>query len=136
VSAREQGVIDPSRYMCNFKLDLGSTQSLLDGETFTPTDATAALLASLKNDAERVMGMTVGEAVCTCPANFRDDGKQALLEAIERNGIKVLRLMPEPSAAGYAYALDKGGRDGYILVYDFGGGVDRGRGGDHFRDDE
>ncbi len=122
--AREQGVVDPSRYASNFKLKLGCTESLFgDGEAFTPTDATAALIAALKRDAEKATGIQVTEAVVTCPANFRDDAKQALLEAFERNGIKVLRLVPEPTAAGYAYALDRGGSNSTNLIYDFGGGT-------------
>lgn len=122
--AREQGIVDPARFTCNFKLDLGGTDNLFgDRPTFTPTDATAALVAALKQDAEKSTGIQVVEAVATCPANFRDDRKQALLEAFERNGIKVLRLVPEPTAAGYAYALNRGGGSGVYLIYDFGGGT-------------
>ena len=122
--AREQGVVDPRGYAANFKLALGTTQSVLqDGDPFTPTDATAALIAALKGDAENATGTQVEEAVFTCPANFRDDAKQALMEAAERNGIKVQRLVPEPSAAGFAYSHDKGFEKARILVYDFGGGT-------------
>lgn len=122
--AREQGVVDPSRLAVNFKLDLGSNESVFrGGPRFTPTDAAAALIAVLKQDAERSTGLQVTEAVATCPANFRDDAKQALLEAFERNGISILRLVPEPTAAGYAYALDRGGSAATILIYDFGGGT-------------
>ena len=122
--AREQGIVNPAQFACNFKLDLGGTESLFaDGPPFTPTDATAALISTLKQDAEKSTGIQVTEAVATCPANFRDDAKQALLEAFERNGIKVLRLVPEPTAAGYAYALDRGGSTATCLIYDFGGGT-------------
>ncbi len=122
--AREQGVVDPARYAANFKLDLGGVESLFaDGPAFTPTDAVAAQIAVLKQDVEKSTGIQVTQAVATCPANFRDDAKQALLEAFKRNGIKVLRLIPEPTAAGYAYALDRGGSNSTFLIYDFGGGT-------------
>ena len=122
--AKEQGIVDPAHLAVNFKLDLGGTESLFgDGPPFTPTHAVAALVSVLKEDAERSTGIQVTEAVATCPANFRDDAKQALLEAFERNGIKVLRLVPEPTAAGYAYALDRGGSTSVCLIYDFGGGT-------------
>ncbi len=84
-----QGIVDPTRFASNFKLDLGSTTSVLgDGSVFTPTDATAALVATLKQDAGKSTGIQVTEAVATCPANFRGDAKQALLEAFERCGIR------------------------------------------------
>lgn len=107
--AIEQGYLDPERCVRDFKLKLGSTESLIPGENFTATDATEKLIAYLKEFAERQTGVEIREAVATCPANFRDDAKQALIEAFERNGIKVLKLVPEPTAAGLAYVNEKGG---------------------------
>jgi len=122
--AIEQGYVDSSRCLRNFKLQLGTNQSLLtNGEQVTPTDATSMLIANLKNTAEQVLGKAVDEAVVTCPANFRDDSKEALLEAFERNGIHIHKLVPEPTAAGLAYALNKTNRSLTFLVYDFGGGT-------------
>ncbi|MEE9296251.1 MAG: Hsp70 family protein [Phycisphaerae bacterium] len=121
--AVEQGFVDPARYVSNFKLKLGTTESLVAGTSFMPTDATATLIAALKKDAENVLGIEITEAIATCPANFRDDAKQALLEAFERNGITIPLLLAEPSAAGMAYGVDKPGGGKTLLVYDFGGGT-------------
>ena len=122
--AREQGIIDPAHVTSNFKLKLGTTESLFkNGEPFDPTSATEALICFLKKDAEASTGVEVREVVATCPANWRDNQKEALLEAFERNDIKVLRLVTEPAAAGYAYALDKGSTKCVYAVYDLGGGT-------------
>jgi molecular chaperone DnaK len=121
--AIEQGFVDPALCVRNFKLGLGTTVNLLNnGLTVTPTDATGLLIGRLKKDLELVLGTEVKEAVATCPANFRDDAKQALLEAFAGNGIEILRLVPEPTAAGLAYALDKQHALNYV-VFDFGGGT-------------
>ncbi len=124
VDAVEQGYVDPTRCLRNFKLKLGGRENLLgEGPVTDPTDATAAMVAYLKRCAEQAVGKEVTECVATCPANFRDDAKQALQEAFERNGVKVLKLVPEPTAAGYAYALENLGKDVTFQVYDFGGGT-------------
>ena len=121
--AVEQAYIDPNRCVKNFKLKLGSTENLLkNGQIVTATDAAAVVLRYMKNMAEKQFGIAVTECVVTCPANFRDDSKQALLEACEHAGLKVLKLIHEPIAAGFAYALDKGG-DKKFLVFDWGGGT-------------
>ncbi len=121
--AVEQGYLDPERCLRNFKLRLGSNESLLPDRHFTATDALAALIAHIKTDAEKSTGKSMHECVATCPANFRDDAKQALLEAFSRNGISVLRVVPEPTAAGYAYAIEKSRHEDRFVVYDFGGGT-------------
>ncbi len=122
--AIEQSVIDPTRFLSNFKLKLGSTENLLnDGQIITPTDATAILIAQKRKDAENFLGIEVSEVVATCPANFRDDAKQALKEAFQRNNMKVLRLVPEPTAAAEAYANHKSMDRAKVAVYDFGGGT-------------
>ena len=123
--ALEQGYVDPANSVRNWKLRLGSTESLLsNGKIFTPTDAAALLICRLKEDAERQLGIQVQEAVATYPANFRNDSQQALEEAYALNGIKILRLVPEPTAAGTAYALSKQGRKDLTYgVFDFGGGT-------------
>jgi len=121
--ALEQGYIDPERCVRNFKLKLGSTENLLNnGQVVTATDAATEVLKCVKQMAEKQFGLEVTECVVTCPANFRDDSKQALLEACERAGLKVLRLVFEPTAAGFAYALNKSG-DKKFLVFDWGGGT-------------
>ena len=123
MDAIEQGYLEPDRCVRNFKLKLGTTENLLkNGQIVTATDATAVMLRYLKNMAEKQFGIEVTECVVTCPANFRDDSKKALLEACELAGLKPLKLVHEPTAAGYAYALNKGGDKKY-LVYDWGGGT-------------
>lgn len=120
--ALEQGVIEPARLAYHFKLELGSNQPL--GKTGrTPTDAAAVVIGYIKLAVERYLGLKVESVVATCPANFRDDSKQALIEAFERHGIRVLRLVPEPTAAAFGYALDKAGPKSLLAVYDFGGGT-------------
>lgn len=122
--AIEQGVVEPEGYMANFKLQLGSTESLLkNGSPFTPTNATAALLLSMVRAAERATGQKVEEAVLTCPANFRDHSKQALLSACEAVGVKCLALISEPAAAGIAYAIQQDADRQTLAVYDLGGGT-------------
>jgi molecular chaperone DnaK len=122
--ATEQAFLDPSRCVRNFKLGLGSTKNLLtNGQVVTPTDATARLIGHVKENAEVALGREVTEVAATCPANFKDDAKQAYLEAYAINGIKVIALLPEPSAAGFAYALARQGASKTVIVYDFGGGT-------------
>lgn len=123
--AIEQGFLEPERLVRNFKLELGSDTNLLGvtDQVFTAQDAAAALIAYLKKQVENATGSALTECVATCPANFKDDQKQALLEAFEANGITVLSLMPEPTAAGYAYALARPGTDQQLQVCDIGGGT-------------
>lgn len=124
IDAAEQSYIDPEHFIQNFKLDLGSTENLLNSSPIiTPTDATSMLIAYLKSCAEKSLGTAVTEAVFTCPANFRDDAKQALIEAAEQNGIEVLKLVPEPTAAAIAHALHSQAHESQNLIYDFGGGT-------------
>ena len=122
--AMEQGFLEPINCAKNFKLKLGSTENLLNnGKILTPTQATAILIKQLKKDAEATTNVEVAEVVATCPANWKDHQKQALLEAFEQNNIKVLKLVPEPTGAGIAYSLDKQGVTSTFLVFDFGGGT-------------
>lgn len=122
--AWEKGLLDPKGFVPTFKLSLGSTESLLPaGTPFTPTDAAAVIISELKANAERQTGDAVTQVVLTCPAVFSDDAKQALVEGAGRSGIEVLLVMPEPTAASYAYVVEKGFDDDTILVFDFGGGT-------------
>lgn len=122
--AIEQGAVDPKGLVRSFKLKLGQHENLLDrGEPFTPTDAATTFLQAFLADAEKQIGTKVEEAVVTCPANFRDDAKQALLDSFEACGVEVLRLVPEPTAAGIVYALDKAPEGSNVLIYDSGGGT-------------
>ena len=122
--AYEQGFVDPTNTARNFKLLLGSTANILgNGRNITPTDAAGVAIAAVTQDLERATNMKLKQVVATCPANFQDHQKQALIEAFGRAGLEILLLIPEPTAAGFAYSTGVLGRDALIAVYDFGGGT-------------
>jgi molecular chaperone DnaK len=124
MDAIEQSFLDPGRFIEYIKPKLGTTENLLtNGSIVTPTDATAMILETLKADVERTLGIALTEVAATCPANLRDDQKQALLESYERCGLEVLLLLPEPTSAAMAYIHLKDFSKGRMLVYDFGHGT-------------
>ena len=81
------------------------------------------ILQKMKKTAEDYLGTTVSEAVVTVPAYFNDAQRQATKEAGEISGLKVQRIINEPTAAALAYGLDKSNKDQKIAVYDLGGGT-------------
>jgi molecular chaperone DnaK len=89
---------------------------------YSPEEISAAILRKLKNDAEAKLGQSISEAVITVPAYFNDAQRQATKDAGEIAGLKVLRIINEPTAAALAYGFDKG-REEKVLVYDLGGGT-------------
>jgi molecular chaperone DnaK len=93
-----------------------------DGKDYAPEEISAAVLRKLKTDAEAKLGQSITEAVITVPAYFNDAQRQATKDAGEIAGLKVLRIINEPTAAALAYGFDKGA-DEKILVYDLGGGT-------------
>jgi molecular chaperone DnaK len=94
----------------------------MDGKEYTPQEVSAMILQKLKSDAEAKLGEKIEEAVITVPAYFDDSQRQATKDAGEIAGLKVRRIINEPTAAALAYGLDKK-KDEKIAVYDLGGGT-------------
>jgi len=122
--AVEQSALEPQGCVRNFKLKLGSNDNLLNnGRVVTATDAAVHLLERVLRDAEQHLTTKIIEIVATVPANWRDDAKQALLEACKRVGLTVKKLVPEPTAGAVAYGIQHTGSALHLLVFDWGGGT-------------
>ncbi|MDZ5077570.1 molecular chaperone DnaK [Nesterenkonia sp. HG001] len=122
--ARRQAVNNPDRTIASVKRHMGTDwKKEIGGKTYTPQEISARTLMKLKHDAESYLGEDVTEAVITVPAYFNDAERQATKEAGEIAGLKVSRIVNEPTAAALAYGLDKGKEDELILVFDLGGGT-------------
>ena len=144
--AKRQAVTNPTKTISSIKRFMGSKYSEsqddakksaytvvkgdndtarveIDGRLYTPQELSAMILQKMKKTAEDYLGSTVNEAVVTVPAYFNDAQRQATKEAGEISGLKVERIINEPTAAALAYGLDKSNKDQKIAVYDLGGGT-------------
>jgi len=144
--AKRQAITNPKRTVSSIKRFMGETYDqvskeigrvsyevvkgdnntprvVIDGRQYTPQEISAMILQKMKKTAEDFLGQEVNEAVITVPAYFSDSQRQATKEAGEIAGLKVARIINEPTAAALAYGLDKANKDMKIAVYDLGGGT-------------
>jgi len=122
--ARRQAPVNSEGTIYAAKRKMGTDHKFKAGDKeFTPQQISAFILQKIKADAEKFLGDKVEEAVITVPAYFNDNQRQATKDAGEIAGLKVLRIINEPTAACLAYGLDKAGKEQKIMVFDFGGGT-------------
>jgi molecular chaperone DnaK len=122
--ARRQASINPAGTIMAAKRKMGTDSKFSAfGKEYTPQQISAFILQKIKQDAESYLGDGVNEVVITCPAYFNDNQRTATRDAGEIAGLKVLRIINEPTAACLAYGLDKAGKELKIMVFDFGGGT-------------
>jgi len=123
--AKQSAVAYPDQVVEFVKRHMGDEAFTFEyrGESYTPEKLSSFILAKLKHDAELRLGHPVEQAVITVPAYFGDKQRRATMRAGEMAGLKVLKLLNEPTAAAFAYGLTNMGRNLRVLVYDLGGGT-------------
>jgi molecular chaperone DnaK len=121
--ARRQAVTNPERTVTAAKRKMGTSHTYsINGKDYTPQQISAFILQKIKRDSEEFLGDKVDKAVITVPAYFDDNQRQATKDAGAIAGLEVIRLVNEPTAAAFAYGLDKS-KDQMIIVFDLGGGT-------------
>lgn len=123
-TARERMSLYPDTVAMAFKRSMGTQREyVLNGKKFKPEELSSFVLRSLKEDAEAFLGEPITEAVISVPAYFDDKRKKATKRAGELAGLKVERMISEPTAAAVAYGLYEKEKDTRFLVFDLGGGT-------------
>ena len=123
-AAKDRLITSPESGRAFFKRDMGTTTSYrFGGRSWNPVECSAVVLREMKRIAELRLGRTVDKAVITVPAYFLDQQRQATVEAAQIAGLKVERLLNEPTAAALAYGYRENAELNTLLVFDLGGGT-------------
>lgn len=123
-AARDRMVVAPQSGQAFFKRDMGTDREyFFGGRKWTPIECSAAILLEMKRVAELRLGQAVDSAVITVPAYFHDPQRQATVDAARIAGLRVERLVNEPTAAALAWGFQRPGDDSTLLVFDLGGGT-------------
>jgi molecular chaperone DnaK len=122
--ARRQAITNPEGTIREIKRKMGTDyKANIFGKEYTPQQISALILQKIIRDSEAYLGEKITKAVITVPAHFNDNQRQATIDAGEIAGLKVTRIVNEPTAAALAYGLDKSDQEMKILVFSFGGGT-------------
>lgn len=122
--ARRQAAVNPEGTVIAVKRKMGTDHKyVIFGKTYTPQQISAFILQKIKKDAETFLGRSIKKAVITVPAYFNDNQRQATKDAGTIAGLEVVRLINEPTAAAFAYGLDKLEQEMRFIVFDFGAGT-------------